>query len=351
MSTATPTVKSRLTSYEAEQVRRIAAWKSRPPNPLTELSKRVLMPLADAVERVIPDAIVISAIEKGYDASALFAGQEDIKRRAGVRELGELKDKPLEECDALAERVELSSQTIAAVEGAATGAGGVLTTLLDIPLLYVLSVGTIRKLGHCYGYPLDRQEDRPFVLGILIAAMAGSLETRRTRINQLREIEELLIEEFQEEVVTEEFLSFLFQLEIFEDIPGVGTVSGAVLNWAFMRRVAETARMVFQERWLRENGKVEEIAPAEAHARHLAGGWSGALGRAAYSGFYGLGFGVALPVYAVASLLRPTDSALVRGLRDGASAASERAQQVAAWTRRATPSPDGREAAASLAPG
>ena len=57
----------------------------------------------------------------------------------------------------------------------------------------------------------------------------------------------MLIEETQEDILTEEALSFLFQLEIFEDIPGVGTLSGAVLNWLFMRRVEETARMVFEE--------------------------------------------------------------------------------------------------------
>jgi hypothetical protein len=351
MSVATGTKRSELTAYEKEQVRRIAAWKSQPPNPLTELWKRISIPVAHVVERLIPDSVVSSAIEKGYDASDLIAGQRDIMRRAGVRDLGELKNKPLEECDALAGRVGNSSQAIAAVEGAATGAGGVITTLLDVPLLFVLAVGTIRKIGHCYGYPLHHK-DWHFVLGVLTAAMAGSLEVRRKRINQLRELEDLLVLETQEDVLTEEALSFLFQLEIFEDIPGVGAISGGALNWAFMRRVDETARMVFQERWLRDNGKVTQIAPAEVHVRHLAGGWTGALGRMAYSGFYGLGFGAALPVYAVGSLLRPLDGALFRGFRDRAAAAIEPAAQVADRTRGATvPSVNGHEAAPGLATG
>ena len=352
MSTATRTKTAKLTPYEARQVRRIAAWKSRPPNPLTELWKRIIMPVAHVVERLIPDAVVRSAIEKAYDASSLIAGQEAIKRRAGVRELDELKHEPMEKCDALAERVERASESIAAAEGAATGAGGVVTTLLDIPILFVLALGTIRKIGHCYGYPLERPNDRPFVLGVMIAAMAGSLEVRRRRLDQLREIEDLLIAEYQEDLVTEELLSFLFQLEIFEDVPGVGTVSGAVLNWEFMRRVGETARMVFQERWLKNNGKVHAIAPAEVHPLYLATGWAGALNRVAYSGCYYLGFGVTLPVHAVASLLRPMDNALVRGLRDGASAATEQAEHAAAWARGATsPSVNGPAAAPTLATG
>jgi hypothetical protein len=122
----------------------------------------------------------------------------------------------------------------------------------------------------------------------------------------------LLIEETQEEILTEELLSFFFQLEIFADIPGVGTISGALLNLAFMRRVDLTAQRVFQERWLRHNGKVHAITPAAIHERHLAPGWAGALGRAAYSGTYGLAFGVTLPVWLVAALVAPMAGAVGR---------------------------------------
>jgi hypothetical protein len=349
MSTATRTDRSELTPYESEQVRRIADWKSKPTSPLQELWKRVSLPVASAIEKVIPDRAVRAAVMASYDASDLLAGQESIKRRAGVRGIAELKHKPLEECDALARGVAATAETIALVEGAVTGFGGVLTTLVDVPLLFTLGIGVTRKIGHCYGYPLESPRDRHFVLGVLIASMAGWLEVRRHRIDQLREIEDLLIEEIQEDILVDEALSLLFQLEVFEGIPGVGTASGALFNWLFMRRLDRTSRMVFQERWLRDNGKVHEIEPAVTHARALAGGWSGALGRAAYSGCYLLGFGATLPVYAAAALLRPMENALTRGLRDGAAAAIERAGRLAATTRTATsPALDGSKAAPAL---
>jgi hypothetical protein len=352
MSTATRPRRSELTAYEAEQVRRIAAWKSKPPNPLSELWKRISLPVAGAIEKLIPDRVVRAAVMSAYNASDFLAGQESVKRRAGVRDLAELKHKPLEQCDVLAHEVSASAKMIALIEGAATGAGGVLTTLLDVPLLYTLAIGSARKIGHCYGYRLETARDRHFVLGVLIASMAGWLELRRQRVHQLHELEDLLIEEIQEDIIVDEALSFLFQLEIFEGIPGVGTASGAALNWIFMRRVEKTARMVFQERWLRDNGKVERIEPAEAHARVLAHGWSGALNRAAYSGFYCLGFGVALPLHAVAALLRPMDNALTRGLRDGAAAAIERAGLTAARARTASiPALEAAGAAPALASG
>ena len=74
------------------------------------------MPAAHALERLLPDALVRSAIEKADDASSLIAGRESIRRRAGVRDLEELKHEPMEKCDALAERVELMSESIAALE-------------------------------------------------------------------------------------------------------------------------------------------------------------------------------------------------------------------------------------------
>ena len=334
MSTPTHAVhRSELTPYEAEQVRRIAAWKSEPPHSLGELWKRATLPAAHAIERAIPHRVVRAAITRAYDASEVLAGEEDVKRRARISDLADLRQGPLERCDRLAVAIGSAAEGLAAVEGAATGAGGLFTTFLDVPLLFVLGLRTIRKIGHCYGYPLARHQDRHFVLGVMTVAMAASLDIRRERIHRLRELEELLIEETQEDVLTEEALSVLFQLEIFGEIPGVGAISGGVLNWHYMRRVVETARMLFQERWMRDNDKLTYVDPAEVHPRHLASGWSGTLNRVAYSGCYGLGFGLALPVYAVASLLRPMDNALTRGLRDGAAAALERSGGFVERTR------------------
>jgi hypothetical protein len=123
--------------------------------------------------------------------------------------------------------------------------------------------------------------------------------------------------------------SFVFQLEVFEDVPGVGAVSGALLNVGFMRRVEVTARRVFQERWLRDNGKVHEIKPAEAHARALAGGFGGAVARAVYAGCYYVGFGASLPAWYLASLFGAPGGPLARGARDGAAAAFAAADGLA----------------------
>jgi EcsC protein family len=326
-----------LTDYEKEQIRQIAAWKSEPPNPLSELWKMITLPAAKLVERVIPDSLVRTAIDRSYDTAELLAGRKDIRKRGKVRSLPKLRLKPLEECDALAKQVGTASQAMATTAGAATGAGGPLTTLADVPLLFTMALRTILKIGHCYGYPLDQRKDRPLVVGVLITAISGSLEIRRERLGQIRELEDLLLEETQEEILTEEALTFLFQLEEFEEVPGIGAVSGALLNLAFMHRVDVTARRIFQERWLRDNGKMGEIAPAEVPAHQLATGWTGAVGRAAYSVCYGITFGMTFPIWMVASLFRPLDNAETTGVREGSVAATETTAQAITRMHAETP--------------
>jgi hypothetical protein len=149
------------------------------------------------------------------------------------------------------------------------------------------------------------------------------------RLKQLREIEDWALREAQEMIVTEEAASFLFQLEEFEEVPGIGAISGGLFNFTFMRKVEVAARRIFQERWLRDQGKVDVIEPAPVDERVPSGaGFFGALGRATYRGCYYLGFGATWPMWAVVALVPVGDNALTRGLREGASAATEGAQRL-----------------------
>ena len=214
----------------------------------------------------------------------------------------------------MARQVGLAAQALATAEGAATGAGRAWTTLIDIPLLFTLALRTIRKIGHCYGFPLEDRRGRALVLAILVIAVSGSLETRRRRLDRLLDIEDLLLEEAQEEVVLEEALSLLFQLEAFERSTGDGRHLGGRVERSDdeprQRCVAADLPGAMAPPG-REGGR----DPAgRGPPRALAGGVAGALGRLGYAGCYYVGFGVALPVYAAAALVRPMNNALTRGV-------------------------------------
>ena len=108
-----------------------------------ELFHEAAKPLSRVIQFIVPDALARGAIEAAYKASELSATQSDIELQAGVRDVRELRHASLETCDRLSRRVGTMAQGVATVEGALTGAGGVWTTLLDIPLLFTLCLRTL----------------------------------------------------------------------------------------------------------------------------------------------------------------------------------------------------------------
>ena len=76
--------------------------------------------------------------------------------------------------------------------------------------------------------------------------------------------------------------------------PFLGAALGVVLDNAFIGGVEEAARFTFQERWLREHGKVDEIAPALSSQGDNAPIVEG-LSQAVYSTSYAVSFGVVFP--------------------------------------------------------
>lgn len=341
-----------LTDYEARQVEKIAAWKSEFPNPFGELFRRAAQPLAKAVEFVIPDQIALSAIEAAYKMSELAAFQEDLKVQASVHDITDLRYKPLEVCDGLSRRVGTTAQAIATVEGALTGAGGVWTALLDVPLLFTLCLRTIIKTGHCYGYLLDRRTDEAWILGALAVALSDTRHKRTQLIERLRTIEDLLLEEIQQDIIVEETASLLTQIEAFEDIPVFGAVTGGLLNLSVAHRTDVTARHLFQERWLRDNGKVHTIKPAPDSGKIPAiHGWDGAFARTGYSTVYGLSFGMAFPVYLLGMMIAPIGRPISSRIRDGARAAIDGANgALGGRLRRVQTAPTTRNGRHSFAP-
>lgn len=164
---------------------------------------------------------------------------------------------PLAVMDATAQKLRQSRSTIAGIQGAATGVGGIFTLAIDIPLLLGLSLKTLQEMAICYGYdPRDRAE-RLFIIKCLqftssdivgkqaileeLAAF-GQAETRRQVMSQLQGWREVVA------TYTENFgWKKLLQL-----IPIAGILFGAYLNRATIDEVAETGMMLYRKRRILE---------------------------------------------------------------------------------------------------
>ena len=202
----------------------------------------------------------------------------------------------------MAQRLSVAAWTLAAAEGAVTGA----RSRDDVDRCAIaLCVGPADDHSHWTMLRLSRRRaaGSKFQSRRADDRHGGLGRTRLERLDQLKDLEELLVEETQVDMIRSELLSFIFQLEVFEEIPGIGIAFGALLNLSFMHRVDVTARRVFRERWLKDNGKSRGIEPAVDSPREIAAGFAGIAGRAGYSACYCAVFGIALPVFAVASLV------------------------------------------------
>ena len=180
---ATPEPTVPLSNYEQRQVQAIAAWKGETPGVTKRLASGVAGPLGKLANRIIPDKPVQAAIEMINQAAAQLAEDDSILkdailRAAGVQTLEDLAAKPLDFADALADRIIADAAHIALGMGAATGAGGPVSAAVGLPALLFNALRVIHRIAQCYGYSVESEDDREFMLGVLSLSTATTSEHR-----------------------------------------------------------------------------------------------------------------------------------------------------------------------------
>jgi hypothetical protein len=322
-----------LNDHEAAAVREIALWKSERPSLLLAGYRSLSRPLSKLLARAVPKHLAKDALAKIESLAETHETSADIVEAGGVSGIQDLLNRSLEECDRLSRMVSVEAEHRAMLEGVVPATVGVLlppgggaaAAVLDVPVLLEATVRSIRRIGHCYGFALDSDADRRFVLAILDVAnhedtQAGREEDRE-RIwdsggpSEAKSDGSDLAEAISESVIDD--------LPI-ESIPIVGDVANLVLDYAFVRRADLSARRIFQERWLRANGKVESIPPAaESRRRSSIEGLVAVSSEIAYAGAYGVSFGVTFPAtFAALAVESVAPESVLKGFRDGASAAT-----------------------------
>jgi hypothetical protein len=257
-----------LTDYEKRQVQAIAAWKGEKPGVTKRVANAVAGPLGKLANRIIPDKPVQAAMDAVNKAAAQIARddsilKDDILKAAGVETLDGLAEKPLDFADSLADRIIADAANIALGMGAATGAGGPVSTAVGIPALLFGALRVIHRIAQCYGFTLKSEADREFMIGVLSLSTATSPEHRAKAMdNYRRQIETSFLNQAVEESANKALQRAILGAELGALIPGFSIAFNAWLSREFVSRAGVTAKRVFQERWLRDRGKVGWITPA-----------------------------------------------------------------------------------------
>ncbi len=145
----------------------------------------------------------------------------------------------------------------AALEGAGTGAGGILLGMADFPLLLSIKMKFLFDTAATYGYDVSDYRERLFVL-ILFQTTFSQAEERETLLSRLEQWEE----ERERLPEKEKYLAHIdwkeFQLayrdyidlpKTLQLIPGFGAIVGATANYHFLDLLGETAMNGYRIRW------------------------------------------------------------------------------------------------------
>lgn len=265
--------------YELLQISEILKWKNTEPSVVSQAFGKVFAPLAWTIRKIVPDKAVQGLLDGANEVGRMLTDKKDIMRKAKVTSIEDLQYLDLKISDKLAENVHNWAIGVAIAEGGTTGAFGLPGAAVDIPTIITLALRTIHKIGVCYGYECNSEADKKFVLGILSASGANSMEEKNIAITMLKSLETTVAKQtwksmsqkamthpLSQEAALIALRNLSKQLGInltkrkaLQAIPVIGAVVGGSTNGWYIKDVSWAARRAFQERWLRDNDKIIDM--------------------------------------------------------------------------------------------
>ena len=94
------------------------------------------------------------------------------KHNLWIPHFGRMRDVPIEQLDAIAERLIHNAQRVALAQGAGFGLGGMITILPDASLLTIIALRLIQRLCLLYGFE-ERESERRIQMWLAAAGAAG----------------------------------------------------------------------------------------------------------------------------------------------------------------------------------
>ena len=221
-----------------------------------------------------------------------------------------------------------SAEQHAMLTGAGSGGGDLLSALIVTTVVDDVLSEDRTRVAACYGFGTEEDHEREYIFGVIMIAAASTLEEKQHAIITVGKVEDLILEDAFEEILEDKITEQIFQSGRLSSIPAIGILAGAVQFATITQHVAQVAKYVFQERWLRVNGRLlSRIEPQQGLARPFYQRAGDGVASTAYWSTFGIGFLVSVPVMLLGQWI-PMDNAFGRGVSDGRNAAARDAEQV-----------------------
>ena len=323
-----------LSHYEARQVDAIAAWKAMRPSLLESTLGRLTESVYHRIGSAVPHTHVGTILLKSFELASKVDTIGEITKLAGVDSIDAISGWSLEQCDALADKVSLEGDTIGMAEAVASEAGGIATELANMPLQVREVILLLKRIGHCYGFAMNNANEATYLKTMVVLSHESDVPKRLELIERLRTLEK---GDLSEEVVKEEdrdievdLASGFAEGSIMEFVPVMGTLVSVYNDYEYFHHLGQNARRVFQERRLRDQGKVDSIEPAAQAAREsTVTNVYGFVKQFFYLTGYGVGFGAGYIGYGTGRLVQKTMPKLADTALEAGTKATTEAVQLA----------------------
>ncbi|WP_409276229.1 EcsC family protein [Neobacillus sp. SCS-31] len=234
-----------MNDYELQVYDEVVDWK-RKLSVRSGLFNRLSKKAQTKVNGLIPEKVHQTLTEaiKGMVKATLAGSNFTTKKPADLRP-------SLQAMDEEARKKINVFQKTAMIEGAGTGAGGILLGLADFPLLLTIKMKFLFEIASVYGFNTEEYEERLFILHVFQLAFSSD-ETRFETLDTIENWEErkrTLVDmdwrEFQQE-----YRDYIDLAKMLQLVPGIGAVVGAIANNKLLGHLGETAMNAYRLRVL-----------------------------------------------------------------------------------------------------
>ena len=141
------------------------------------------------------------------------------------------------------------------IEGASTGAGGILIGLTDLPLLLGIKIKLLYELASIYGFDVKDYRERMYILSIFQLAFSSQDHVNKVfaKIENWDEYKNTLSDDINDldwRSFQQEYRDYIDLAKLLQLVPGIGAFVGAYVNNKLVDKLGEYAMYAYRMRIL-----------------------------------------------------------------------------------------------------
>ena len=234
--------------YNYTKLKELEIWKEKmrkKPSLLNKASKGV----QNKFNSILPDNyhnIITSAI-KNMTKVVLFGSKYTTKKPLIGLTLKERDDLALDKIK--------TYKNTAMIEGAGTGAGGILIGLTDLPLLLGIKIKLLYELASIYGFDVKDYRERMYILNIFQLAFSSQDHVNKifAKIENWDEYKNTLSDDINDldwQSFQQEYRDYIDLAKLLQLVPGICAFVGAYVNNKLVDKLGEYAMYAYRMRIL-----------------------------------------------------------------------------------------------------